>query len=47
MFKDVIRLFGVWQAMCCTAVMKGFKVEASRLLCSIAVMLPERHTAVC
>lgn len=47
MFKDAIRLFGVWQAMCCTSVMKGFKVEVSRLPCSIAVMLPERHTGVC
>lgn len=47
MFKDAIRLFGVWPAMCCTAAMKGFKVVVSRLPCSIAAMLPERHTAVC
>jgi len=47
MFKDAIRLFGVWQAMCCTAAMKGCKVVESRLPCSIAVMLSGRHTAVC
>lgn len=47
MFKDAIRLFGVWLAMCCTAAMKGFKVVESSLSCSIAVMLSELHTAVC
>lgn len=47
MLKDVIRLFGVWQVMCCTVAMKSFKAVESRLPCSIAVMLSGRHTAVC
>lgn len=46
MLKDVIRLFGVWLAMCSNAAMKGCKAVESRLPCSIRLMLSELHTAV-